>query len=268
LDLIKTLLPPGAQVVSLTTNDGVKLAGYYIKANYTEADGSGADGSGASGTKRLTIIIHGLGRSFLSMADRWNAVYPHLGSVLFLDLRGHGRSSRRALITFGDNEALDVKAAVDRFRDEYNTIVLWGHSMGAAASLKYTGGGGKPDGLILEAMYHSFDDAIDTRANIWRAPKTTVVPLVKFLFRHVMRIDFEGLCMPRILEKINGVPTLLVQSREDEKVPMASFEKLKAALGDKGRSVVFDQGDHDSIFRTNREEYIKLAGEFIGSIGN
>jgi len=252
VDLIKTLLPPGAQVITLTTDDGVKLAGYYSKAD---------------GSKCLTIIIHGLGRSHLAMADRWNAVYPELGSVLFLDLRGHGRSSRRALVTFGDNEALDVKAAVDRFRSEYDSIVLWGTSMGAAASLRYAGAGGKPDALILEAMYHSFDDAIDTRADLWHAPRRTMVPLVKFLFRHIFRIDFDGLCMPRILEKLNGMPTLLVQSREDEKVPMGSFEKLKAALGPKGQVVLFDQGAHDSIYRTNREEYMKVVREFIGSMG-
>jgi len=182
VDLIKTLLPRQVQVIRLTTDDGVELAGYYARA---------------AGSRRLTIIVHGLGRSHLAMADRWSAVYPDLGSVLFLDLRGHGRSSRRALVTFGDSEELDVKAAVDRFRAEYQTIVIWGHSMGAAAALKYAGSGGKVEGLILEGMYHSFDDAIDTRAELWRAPKVAVIPMVRFFFRHVMRIDFDKLVMPR-----------------------------------------------------------------------
>jgi hypothetical protein len=251
VDVIESLLPFKTELVELKTSDGVTLRGHYAKA---------------PGAKKIVIIIHGLRRNHLSMLGRWDSVYPHLASIFFLDLRGHGLSSRRALITFGDNEALDVKAAVERFRGEYQSVILWGTSMGAAAALKYAGNGGRPDGLILEAMYHSFDDAIDVRANLWHTPKYPALPIIKFLFRRVMRIDFEGLTMAPILARLKDTPVLVVQSREDEKVPMASFNHLAEALGPKGKAIVFDHGNHDSIYRSNREAYAKAVGEFIGSI--
>ena len=251
MDVIKSLFPRQLEKIPLFTQDGVDLNGYYAKAE---------------GAKRLFIIIHGLGRSHLATVGRWEAVYPHLGSVLFLDLRGHGLSTRRALITFGDKEALDVRAAVDRFKGEYESIVLWGHSMGAAASLKYAGDGGKPSALILEGMYSSFNNAINVRANLWHIPWKPAVSFVKFFFRYIVQVDFEGLDMPHILRRITDVPILLVHSKEDEKVPMASYEKLKAELGGKSRTLLFEYGNHDSIYRTNREEYIKTVEEFIGSV--
>ena len=250
MDVIESLLPIKAEKVTLKSSDGVTLGGYYAKA---------------PGAKRLVIIVHGLRRNHLAMANRWDSVFPGLASLFFLDLRGHGLSSRRALVTFGDREALDVKAAVERYRGEYQSIILWGHSMGAAASLKYAGNGGKPEGLILEAMYHSIDDAIDVRAKLWHTPPKTA-PVMKFIFRRIMGIHFDGLTMPPILAGLKEMPVLVVQSREDEKVPMASYERLAQALGPKGRTLVFDHGNHDSIFRANREAYSKAVREFVEGI--
>ncbi|MDH4184414.1 MAG: lysophospholipase [Nitrospinota bacterium] len=251
MDILDSLLPIRAKAVTLRADDGVELAGFHAHAE---------------GSKRLVIVVHGLRRSHLAMVGRWEAVFPDLASVFFLDLRGHGLSSRRSLVTFGDREARDIKAAMDHFKNEYETIILWGHSMGAAASLKYAGNGGKPSALILEGMYHSFDDAIDVRANLWHTPKYPAVPLIKFIFRHLMRIDFNGLTMPPILKRLTDMPILLVQSREDEKVPMTSFEELRRALGPRGKAIVFEQGNHDSIYRTNREAYIRAVREFIENI--
>lgn len=112
------------------------------------------------GDGRPLVLVHGLGGSI----ENWLAVAPrltHLGRVVALDLRGHGRSPMGA----GQTATVESNADVlERFLDEHlaGSAVLVGNSMGGMISMIVPAR--RPDliaGLVLIDPSISFPDGVD-----------------------------------------------------------------------------------------------------------
>jgi len=105
------------------------------------------------------VVVHGFTGNWRE--DRVEKVIVRLlafGSVVALDMRGHGRSG--GVTTLGDTEVLDVAAAVRWVRDlGYPCVVTVGFSLGGAVVLREAGlaataalpfgdEGGRVDGVV------------------------------------------------------------------------------------------------------------------------
>ena len=123
--------------VTLTTSDGVQLRGDYRSA------------AGRSGP--LVVLCHGFTQRRTRQSIR-RVLDALAGDVplLTMDLRGHGRSAGRC--TLGDDEVLDVAAAVAEGRRlGHDRLVTLGFSMGAAVALRHAalaGAGDRPDAVV------------------------------------------------------------------------------------------------------------------------
>ncbi len=110
--------PPGTVDVVLTTEDGLRIAGYHS----------------SSGRSDLLIVTHSIGasarrKSQLRLAERLSA----LADALHLDVRGHGASEGKV----DGFEWRDVEAAVTWARAQgYARVHLLGFSIGAMAVLR------------------------------------------------------------------------------------------------------------------------------------
>lgn len=119
----------------LRTTDGIDLRGRHWAP--------------AEGTSTTAIVAHGFTATqelpeLLSVAARiWAAGY----AVLTFDARGHGASGGRC--SMGEQEALDVAAAVASARRSAAAVVVVGASMGALAALRYAAECDDLDGLVL-----------------------------------------------------------------------------------------------------------------------
>lgn len=129
------------QPVSLTTEDGVRIAGTLYK-NRTATKG--------------VILLHQLGGD----GSQWNAFVPDLAAytVLTVDLRGHG-SSQGDWTQFTEqdfsNMVLDVKAAKEFLASEGNTrVAVIGASIGANTAINFAAQHGA-DSVV--ALSPSFD---------------------------------------------------------------------------------------------------------------
>lgn len=112
--------PTGFAPVSLTTDDGVALTGWYAPP---------ANGA-------AVILIHGAGGSREGVRGHADMLARHGYGVLALDLRGHG-ASEGATNRFGWQGTRDVGAAVAylRARPEVRAIGGLGSSLGGEALL-------------------------------------------------------------------------------------------------------------------------------------
>ncbi len=92
----------------------------------------------ASGSPRaVAVLVHGMAGTkdhaeLVAVAD---ALSQHGIEVLAYDARGHGESG--GICTLGDDERLDVAAAVERARESGLPVVVVGASMGGIAVLRH-----------------------------------------------------------------------------------------------------------------------------------
>jgi pimeloyl-ACP methyl ester carboxylesterase len=120
------------QAISLTTADGVRLAGACIE--------------GPPDARCTVVLIHGF--TNWSRAPRIHAFAQMMAArthVIVPDLRGHGRSG--GTCTFGRNEPLDVAAAVAAARPGLPVVTV-GASLGGAAVLLHAAAFGGVQGTV------------------------------------------------------------------------------------------------------------------------
>jgi pimeloyl-ACP methyl ester carboxylesterase len=238
---ISKAIPFASKKISLITDDGVRIEGQVLRSPLN---------------KKLVIIIHGYGMSHRNMINRANGLFPEIADILFLDLRNHG-SSDKSHTTFGYYEALDVKAAIDHYRREYQELILWGLSMGAAASVRVVLLGGQVDMLILEGLYDDLSNAITLQSANYYLPKYPIVSLSLFFYEYISGVNLKQMDMVANLKKIKDIPILLVHSQADEEVPMSSYYRLRDALDEQGQLLLLEKGGHETIYDVNLFEYQK-----------
>jgi uncharacterized protein len=109
--------------VELVTADGVRLTATFWRA--------------APPARGTVVLVHGFGAgsSEARVVALAEALRAHGFDVLAYDARGHGTSD--GATTLGDDEDLDVAAAVGAVAPVGRPLVLVGASMGAIATLRY-----------------------------------------------------------------------------------------------------------------------------------
>lgn len=109
--------------ITLTSDDGVNLSGWYIPSD-----------NGAA-----IILLHGWGNNRLEMIWRAEILARYGYGVLMYDLRGHGESDA-VMRTFGWEDVNDVSAALDylQHREDVNPdrIGILGFSMGGGIAIR------------------------------------------------------------------------------------------------------------------------------------
>jgi alpha-beta hydrolase superfamily lysophospholipase len=116
------------------------------------------------------LLLPGVRANRLSMVDRAGFLRRANYSVLLIDLQGTGET-KGDHITFGWKEGRDVLAAVRFIRKSApsNRVAIIGSSLGGAAALLATPPL-KVDGLVLESVYPTIEEATGNRLKIYLGP--------------------------------------------------------------------------------------------------
>lgn len=219
---------------------GHTLAGWFIPAA----------AAGAAGPKPAVILVHGWGkhREFLLPQAEF-LQNSGLHAVLF-DVRGHGESDHAEIVTlvdYCDDLANVLRHVAARPDVDSNRMVLFGHSMGAAACL-----------ITASRMQHircvvsnaSFADLPDLVRRVLRTRKIPVFPFA-FLFRKIWEIrasasiaDFNPL---NNVDKAEA-DILLVQGQNDTVINPNSAELLCQRANSADKYIVEGKG-HDDLFK-------------------
>lgn len=235
--------PPGRELVAspqaiglryedvwLTSDDGVRLHGWYLPA----------------GDARATLLfLHGNAGNISHRLDSLR-LFNRLGlSVLILDYRGYGRSdgapSEEGLLR-------DARAAWDHLVDARgetpDRIVVFGRSMGAAVAAALAAQR-QPGALILESGFTSVPDL--AAELYWWAP-----------VRWLARLRFptrDALAAVR-------APVLIVHSVDDDIVPFGHGEALYAAANEP-KAMLRMRGDHNRGFLLTGQAYVDGLAAFL-----
>jgi fermentation-respiration switch protein FrsA (DUF1100 family) len=204
--------------VEVRSSDGLRLSAWWVE----------------EGSSRAALLVHGWGADKSSRHVLETAVvYEEAGfDVLMLDLRGHGGSEGER-VTLGYREVRDVQGALSWLEKrgfDTERVVLHGWSMGGASVIQAAPGTGVA-AVVEESAYADLPPLLRERL-----PEASGLPgfftpgifLVGTLF---LGIDPWAVRPVEDAGQLSreGVPFMIIHSRDDEVVPFEHAETLAKA---------------------------------------
>jgi uncharacterized protein len=204
--------------VGLRSSDGLALSAWWV-----ERDSS-----------RVAVLVHGWGGDKSSRHVLETAVvYEEAGfDVLMLDLRAHGESEGER-VTVGYREVRDVRGALswlDRRGVDPGRVVLHGWSMGGAAAIRAAPGTGVA-AVVEESAYADLPPLLRERLPEVSGLPAFFTPSILFVGRRFLGIEPWAVRPVEEAERLSreGVPFMIIHSRDDEVVPFEHAETLAKA---------------------------------------
>jgi len=208
--------------------------------------------------KPTVLMFHGNGEVITDYIGEFAGMIERLGlNFCVVDYRGYGLSEGSPSL---GKILEDGRAAWDYFTTEggipAENIVLLGRSMGSIPAIDIASHVGDGFiGLIVESGIAGFDRWIER-----------MEPVIK-----QVGIDYDGLRADlknnldhkAKIEKVSR-PILIMHTDGDSIVPSANARDLFEWAGpQKAQLRIFEQGDHNTIFYFNADEYFELIRNFV-----
>jgi len=226
----------------LTTCDGEDLGAWWIEGD---------------AQRPVILLLHGNGGARASMLPQAQWLAERRYSVLLVTLRAHGDSSGQ-FNDAGYSARDDVVAAAEWIaeRAPHRPVVIWGQSLGGAASVFAAGElSGRVDGYIWECVYG------DLRQAVWhRLQRRLPVVLDRIAYYGLMIVsplvlpELEAISPERAAKNIPAdVPVLLLAGSHDERATVAESRAIAAAVGANATVTVVDGADHLCLWDKDRQ---------------
>ncbi len=244
------------QPIEFNSSDGILLKGWYVPA-----------GPAARGT---IIYCHGRNRSRVEMLPM--EIYGHsLGyNGLLFDFRDSGESGGK-IGSLGYLERLDVIAAVHYALDrEHATkpIVLWGVSMGAAASLMAAAETPDVNAVISDSSFLSFRQVIVHHAHLFfHLPSFPIVD--EAIYASAWRAGFwpSEFDLRNAVDRINPRPILFIAVRGDKRITPEVARELYSHSTSPGKAILVVPGHrHGEGFTSGNEPYEQAVKKFLSGL--
>lgn len=219
--------------VHLTTDDGVRLHGWYVPAE---------------GARRTLLFFHGNAGNISHRLDSLIDFHALGVNVLMLDYRGYGRSEGAPTERGTYEDALTAwRHLVEERGTPPGQIVLHGRSLGGAVAA-WLASRRPAGGLILESSFRSLPE-LAAELYPW-------LPA-----RRLARLDYDT--EARLAEV--AVPVLIIHARADEIVPFEHGRALYAAAPEPSTFLALE-GDHNSGYRLSSDAYLAGLEAFLESL--
>lgn len=244
--------------VSITSEDGLKLAGYYLGAIVP--------------TNKTAILAHGYSSQGTYMGSYAKIYYDMGYNVLLPDDRGHGRSEGN-FIGFGWTDRKDYLKWIDFIINRVgqdSQIVLHGVSMGGATVLM-TGGELLPTAvkaIVSDCSYTSVQAELEYQLKrLYNLPAFPILDSTSLLSKIRAGYSFkEASALEQV--KRSKTPTLFIHGDADKFVPFSMvYELYEACTSEKDIYIVPGAG-HGAAFDTDTAGYRNKVGEFVGKYVN
>jgi hypothetical protein len=213
-------------------SDGLKLAGWFIPA--------------AQADRPIVLVTHGIGANKSDFLFIARPLHEAGLNVFTFDFRAHGQSEGRT-ITFGLNEAHDVKAAYDWLKERHpkQSIYALGFSMGGAAVARAAGDYGIFQRIALDSAFSRFEHvAKSNRLNAF-GPLSSLLWLESRCLAWLWtQRDFNDNDPALSLARRTDARLLLIHGTHDSIVPKQEAMRIKDATTRFSTLWMIEGGEH------------------------
>lgn len=238
--------------LKITTEDGLKLSGWYIEG---EAD------------KEVVILLHGIGASRMQMVDQARFLNENGYTVILFDFRNHGLSQGNRT-TYGWRERWDVFAVANFVKEIHpnRKFILWGLSMGAATALLAAPDTEGLAGVIAESPFDSMVNTFYHHNDLYfHVPDYPFIPLILEVIGFFGDFDVNKVSPIEAVKRSSNIPTLFVAGKQDRRM----VPELVKHIADQhhGKHYYFlGEGSHAVIFQTSGQPYKRAVIRFLEEI--
>lgn len=246
-------LAPGCMQMKVSEPGGITLGAWYCNQGSNTA---------------LVILFHGYTEDKTVQIPEAKRLLAMGISVMLVDFRGSGESSEN-YTTIGYREAEDVVAAMQYARQNlpHEKIILYGHSMGAAAILRAVAVNGiAPDGIIATAV---FDTMLNTVRNRFRMLNAPAFPGAELLvFWGGVQVGFNGFQHnPVDYAKAVKCPILFMHGTDDPKALLSEGQHVFDAVPAQKKFVEFPSIGHQPYAEEYPEAWDRAVHDLMKAAG-
>ncbi len=204
--------------VSFTTDDGVRLSGWFIPA---------------PGSRKAVVFVHGHGGIMQEGLRYATALHGAGFSLLMFNQRLHSGSDK-SYVSMGYYEKTDVKAAVDYLVNsrKAGTVGLMGFSLGASTGILAMAQDKRIQAGLFNSGYANVADLLaDVAKRDYGLPRFPMIPLVMWIASLRGNFDLNAINAEEYIGSIAPRPVFIVQCTGDDYVPHRHGERIYAAAG-------------------------------------
>lgn len=218
-------------------SDGLTLAGWLIPASQHE--------------QPIVLVTHGLNANKSNFLYVAKPLHEAGLNIFTFDFRAHGESAGQT-ITFGLNEAHDVKAAYDWLAKTFphQPVYALGFSMGGAAIAQAAGEYGIFDRIALDSTFAQFENVVFQTS---LKPFGPLRPLLWQLGRGWAWLwtqrDFAENIPAQMLARRRPQQLLLIHGTADSTIPVSEARKLKEATSASAELWLIEGSEHVQSYR-------------------
>lgn len=235
--------------ITLTTADGLKIAGWYVPGSLPHA----------------IILVHGIDANRRAVMPQ-AAILAEAGyHLVLIDLRAHGQSEGNQA-TYGYREALDVLAAVDYLDElpEIEKIGALGTSFGGAAVARAAALDPRLQAVVIESSYSSLtnavEDAFEERSIF---PKWPFAPLLIELVERRVGLEVSQVDSARDLATIHPRAVLILHGTEDHLFPPRHAQEMYESSQEPKELWLIEGLGHASPVDGREAEYRERVATFF-----
>ncbi len=227
---------------SKASGSAVKLHGLWLAS-----DTANASSKAASGGAPVMLYLHGARWNVAGSASRMRRMQELGFSVLAIDYRGFGKSSKDL-----PSEAMaveDARAAWDWLAARYpkQPRYIFGHSLGGAIAIELATQVDDESGTIVEGTFTSIPDVASSMKWGW----LPLGPLITQRFESARKVD-----------KI-GSPLLVVHGTDDQLIMPELGRKLFDAAKEPKAFVLVEGGSHFNTNAVGQAQYRKALAQLF-----
>ena len=244
-----SVLAPNASAHAIDAPGGIQLSAWHAQRRPAAP---------------LVIFFHGYGTDKTRLLREARQIYAMGASVMLVDFRGSGGSSKN-YATLGALEAEDVAAAAQYARGHlpHSALVLYGQSMGSAAILRAIHAHGvRPDGVILESVFDSMLGTVRNRFDAMGVPSFPAAELL--VFWGGRQFGFNGFAHnPADYARSLECTALFLHGADDPRARLAEGRRVFDAAPGPKRLVAFDDVGHESCAARHPEQWRAAVRAFL-----
>lgn len=203
---------------------------------------------------RTVVYFHGNGEVVADCVDLFAEPLARLGlNVFFAEYRGYGMSTGNPALVAMLN---DVPRMIRALHLPQEQLILFGRSVGSIYALHATTHFPNVAGLVIESGVADPLERILLRVE----PSEIGVTETELQSEVSARLDHR-----RLLESFKR-PSLFMHTRHDGLIDVGHAERMHGWAGGSKKLVVFERGNHNTIFGSNHAAYLSELQDFVRSL--